>query len=303
MSNRAFIASASAAGSSGAGALLQRVILLLVWLSLAGPAMAQTAQPLTVGFPSADGRTKLVGYLFAPAGRPKQAPAVVLMHGRAGIYSPRAKGNYAAMTIDKGIRGAAEFWAQQGYWALIVDSYGPRGQPAGLPAIGDGDKTPAIGDTTVRPLDAYGALRYLRASPRVRADRIALEGWGGGGSAVLAAMNSRFLPVVETPAAHGFHIALAVDPVCRPAPGGEDYLPYAPVHVFSPRHAVESELTPCQKLAAASRAAGGDLLVTGVEPLREADHRAGERPEPSSGAATGEMRRQAAAVLAAALSR
>ena len=68
----------------GAGLLL-RLILLVAALTLTGwgsAAMAQSSQPRTVTFPSADGKTMLTGYLFAPAGRPKTAPAVVLLRVR-----------------------------------------------------------------------------------------------------------------------------------------------------------------------------------------------------------------------------
>src|SRR5689334_5235866 len=45
-----------------------------------------------ITFRSADGQTTLVGYLFKPT-TPVTArvPAVVMMHGRAGAYSERAK--------------------------------------------------------------------------------------------------------------------------------------------------------------------------------------------------------------------
>ena len=49
--------------------------------------VSPTEPPETVHFPSLDGRTKLVGYLFKPlrriAGPP---PAKVVLHGRAGPY-------------------------------------------------------------------------------------------------------------------------------------------------------------------------------------------------------------------------
>jgi hypothetical protein len=43
--------------------------------------------PDRVVFPSADGQTSLVGYVFKPEGpHAARTPAVVLMHGRAGPY-------------------------------------------------------------------------------------------------------------------------------------------------------------------------------------------------------------------------
>ena len=110
----------------GLGAALAAFVVALVML--AAPAIAQTSQPRTVTFPSADSKTTLVGYLFAPAGRPKTAPAIVLMPGRSGAYSSLAKGNYSAVTIEKRLRLWAETWSAQGYWALIVDSFGQIGR-------------------------------------------------------------------------------------------------------------------------------------------------------------------------------
>jgi len=46
-------------------------------------ALAQSPEP--VKFPSADGKTTLVGYLFKPEGTGgNKKPAIVMMHGRAG---------------------------------------------------------------------------------------------------------------------------------------------------------------------------------------------------------------------------
>ncbi len=63
-------------------------------------ALAQT--PERVNFPSADGKTNLVGYLFKPSqtGASKR-PAIIMMHGRAGAYSTAAKGVYDATTLSQ----------------------------------------------------------------------------------------------------------------------------------------------------------------------------------------------------------
>jgi hypothetical protein len=66
------------------------------------------AMPEQVTFPSADGHTTLVGYLFVPSNHAGKRPAVVMMHGRAGAYSTNAKGRYDATTCRSGIgRGAS----------------------------------------------------------------------------------------------------------------------------------------------------------------------------------------------------
>ena len=117
-------------------------------------------RPDTVSFPSLDGRTKLVGYLFAPARRtPGPVPAMVLLHGRAGPYSSLANGRYDATTLSKRHTMWASFWARQGCFALLVDSFGPRGLPAGFPAGSHAQRPTEINEVTVRPRDAYGGLQ------------------------------------------------------------------------------------------------------------------------------------------------
>src|SRR5215813_4318945 len=95
-------------------------------------ARAQAGLPKTVHFQSADGKTELIGYLFQPSGRGPHA-AVVLLHGRAGPYSSLAHGTYNATTLSKRHKFWGEFWAERGYIALLVDSFGPRGFWGGFP--------------------------------------------------------------------------------------------------------------------------------------------------------------------------
>lgn len=284
-----------------------RVFMALACIALAAfasPAEAQTSQPRTVSFPSADGKTTLVGYLFAPAGRPKTAPAVVLMHGRSGAYSSLAHGNYSAITLEKRIRAWAEIWSAQGYWALVVDSFGPRGYPAGFAAGTDATRPAVVNEITVRPLDAYGALRYLRNSPRVRGDRVALFGWSNGGSATLASMGHDALDVAEAQPGKGFRTAIALYPGCGMQGKFKDgYLPYAPVHIFIGSRDEEVSALLCEKLTAATRAAGGDIAITLFEgATHDFDDPGRERQQLAANvAAASDTRRQAVALLATTL--
>ncbi len=101
---------------------------------LASPAAAETgALPERVTFTSADGHTALIGYLYRPAASTSRAAAVVMMHGRAGAYSSRANGVYGASTLSKRHRMWGELLAGAGYFALMVDGFGPRGYPQGFP--------------------------------------------------------------------------------------------------------------------------------------------------------------------------
>ena len=137
---------------------------------------------------SLDGHTTLVGYVFAPHGKAGRAPAIVMMHGRAGAYSSEANGRYDASTLSKRHRMWGELWASLGYVAILVDGFGPRGFPHGFPRFSYDQRPESLNEITVRPLDAYGGLAYLRTRRDVIADHVGLQGWSNGGSATLASM-------------------------------------------------------------------------------------------------------------------
>lgn len=168
--------------------------------------MAQT-QPLPdrVTFPSADNQTTLVGYVFKPQGaHPQRVPAVVMMHGRAGAYSSLANGNYGAATLSKRHQEWGHIWAQQGYLAILVDGFGPRGYPQGFLRFSYDTRPDTLNEVTVRPLDAYGAIGYLRKRNDVVADHIAVHGWLNGASATLATMSTTAAGIVSPRRQPGF---------------------------------------------------------------------------------------------------
>jgi dienelactone hydrolase len=111
---------------------------------------------------------------------------------------------------------------------------------------------------TIRPLDAYGALAYLRRRPDVAADRIGLQGWSNGGSATLAAMSA----AAAARNGVGFRAALAFYPACTLKGQFDDgYLPYAPVQVF--HGTADEEVSPrrCGELVKRSQADGGAIEI------------------------------------------
>jgi carboxymethylenebutenolidase len=217
------------------------------------------AIPERVVFPSADGRTMLIGYLFAPAHRSSGlAPAVVMMHGRAGAYSTSANGRFDAGTLSRRHVAWGNLWAEQGYIALLVDGFGPRGYPQGFPRFSYETRPAELNEVTVRPLDAYGALAYLRGRSDVARDRVGLQGWSNGGSATLAAMAS----TAPGRSGMGFRAALAFYPACGLKGQFEDgYVPYAPVRVF--HGTADEEVSPrrCGELVERSRAESGTIEI------------------------------------------
>jgi dienelactone hydrolase len=192
-----------------------------------------------------------------PAAR---VPAVVMMHGRAGAYSSKAGGVFDASTLSQRHAMWGEFWAGTGYIAILVDGFGPRGHPQGFPRFSYEARPPELNEVTVRPLDAYGALAYLRARPDVLPDRIGLMGWSNGGSATLAALSADAPGIVAPTPATGFRAALAFYPACG-LKGRFDggYRPYAPVRVFHGTDDEEVSPRRCGSFVERSRALGGDI--------------------------------------------
>jgi dienelactone hydrolase len=230
--------------------------------AMAGPALAKEYAVQQVSFPSEDGHA-LVGYLFPPDRPSGRGPAIVLMHGRSGAYAKNADGDYSARTLRRRDETWARFWRARGYEVLIVDSFGPRGYPAGF-AAGTHDQRPAaVDEVTVRPFDAYGALAFLRNRPEVAPERIGLMGWSNGASATLASVAANGVASAGRTPANGFRVALAFYPGCGlNGAFSKGYRPYARVEVFI--GTADEEVSPeaCQRLAAENARLGGGVDLT-----------------------------------------
>ncbi len=219
-------------------------LLIAILFTMAGPVCAL---PDTVTFPSKDSKTTLSAYLFKPA-VPAPWPAVVMLHGRSGAYSSAAKGRYNAETLSARHRDWGEFWAARGYAALLVDSFGPRGFPAGFSAHSYDERPGEVSEQKVRPLDAYAALAYLRTRSDIAAGRIGLQGWSNGAMAVLATLGPR-PPGFDLPNAQtAFRAALALYPGCR-AQRNTGWLPYAPLVIMVGSRDEEVSPTVCRRVA------------------------------------------------------
>ena len=207
--------------------------------------MSCAAEIKTVHFPSEDHQTKLVGYLFEPSG-PGPHAAVVMLHGRAGPYSSLAKGVYSAATLSKRHKEWGEFWAARGYVALLVDSFGPRGYAQGFPRGSYENRPQAVSEQTVRPLDAYGALAYLKGRRDILADRIGVQGWSNGAMTVLVTISDRSPQT-------GFRAAIAEYPGCGMDAVKGKYTPYAPLLLMIA--SADEEVSPkvCEAFAARAR--------------------------------------------------
>ena len=126
-----------------------------------------------------------------------------------------------------------EYWAAHGYVALLVDSFGPRGRAHGYGRFSHDDPDrDAVNERSVRPLDAEGALAWLRARPDVAPARVMLQGWSNGASTALNAMYRQAAGTSTAPSAR-FRAALAFYPGCgSKALISERYAADAPLWVF-----------------------------------------------------------------------
>jgi carboxymethylenebutenolidase len=244
---------------------MQRIPVIVAGLLLATPAAAAT--PEIVYFKSADGATEIVGYLFRPVGAGPH-PAIVLLHGRGGPYSINANRDCTliarntvspcnAATLSKRHQMWGEFWASRGVLALLPDSFGPRGKAHGFGRFTHDDPERAsVNELTVRPLDAEGALAFLRTRADVDANRIVLQGWSNGGSTTLNVM-------IRQGAKGGFRAALAFYPGCgRTALLDDTIRTTAPISMFLATDDEEVSPTICQHVAERSLAAGTKIDVT-----------------------------------------
>jgi dienelactone hydrolase len=248
---------------SAVAALAAPVVALML---CSGFALAEDDDPVPerVTFMSADGRTTLVGYVYKPTSMPaSRVPAVVMMHGRAGPYSERANGVYDASTLSLRHKAWGREWSQAGYIAILVDGFGPRGYPKGFPRFSYDSRPEELNEVTVRPLDAYGALAYLRSRPDVIADRIGLQGWSNGGSAAISTISVDAPGIASPTPATGFRAALVFYPACGLKGHFEDkpFRPYAPTLVFHGTADEEVSYKRCAALVEKSRANGGNVEI------------------------------------------
>ena len=243
-----------------------QLTLLLMLTSL--PARAATATPETVFFPSADGKTEIVAYLFKPPSSGPH-PAIVLLHGRGGPYSinvnkgctlvsrtsPSTECNAGGLSKRHMMWG--QYWADRGYIALLPDSFGPRGKAHGFGRFTHGDPDRAdVNELTVRPLDAEGALSWLRSQNDIVGNRVFLQGWSNGGSTALNVMQR------QGAATSGFRAALAFYPGCGPkALLAQTLASAAPITMLLGSDDEEVSPQECQDVARRSIAAGSKIDV------------------------------------------
>ena len=182
---------------------------------------------------------------FRPAGS-GPFPALVLLHGCGGMYTPSGY-------ITASYRRWAELLAEDGYVALLVDSFNPRGHRT----ICELQKRPIL-ESRERVEDAYAAARWLSQQPYVGAGRIGLLGWSNGGTGTLYALRpaSRVDPA--------FRAAVAFYPGCRTLSRAKTpYQPYAPLLILAGGADDWTPAAPCADLVdiAKGQSAPANIVV------------------------------------------
>jgi dienelactone hydrolase len=248
------------------------------------PTSSAAADPETVFFPSADGTTEIVGYLFVPATSGAH-PAIVMLHGRSGPYSSNVNATCTLVSrsqpspcnaagLSKRHMMWGSYWAQHGYLALLPDSFGPRGKAHGFGRnTHDDPARDDVNEKTARPLDAEGALAYLRGREDVDPNRIFLQGWSNGGSTALNVM------VRQGRQSAGYRAALAFYPGCGAAALLSPTLSTpAPIIMLLASDDEEVSPTICTHVAARARDAGVPIdVVTYQGATHDFDEPSGSR--------------------------
>ena len=207
--------------------------------------------------------------VYAPGHVESQSlPSRLGSPSRTRKYSP---GVVSAGNLTARHRMWGEFWAAHGFLALHVDSYSPRGHAQGFAKHTYNSRPASINEQTVRPLDAYGALDYLRNRDDVIKNRIGVQGWSNGAMTALATlapapprvspeMADRVRLARPTPE-NDFRAAMVQYPGCAAQDKQSDYKPYAPMLMLLA--ADDDEVSPaiCNNLARAVQSRGGPLEV------------------------------------------
>ena len=229
------------------GAALPRPIALLLLLALSAATPAAAGYDTQwVEFPALEdfggNPVQLSALAYRPLG-PGPFPALVLMHGCGGLYTSQGY-------ITASYRHWAELLAQEGYVALLVDSFNPRGYRS----ICDLQERP-IRVSRERADDIYAARQWLAAQPYVAGGRIGAIGWSNGASGTLYAVRDS-LP------RRGIRAAVAFYPGCRTlARSNAPYRPYAPLLILAGEADDWTPAKQCVELAGIARKQGAPIEI------------------------------------------
>lgn len=214
---------------------------LAAWLALAVPAFAAGEK---VTFPGPG--IELAGRLYRPTGD-GPFPAMVLMHGCAGMW--RQDGQEPTAAYDFW----AEHWRNRGYAALLVDSFGSRGEKE---ICTQKDRT--VSPVRDRPRDAYASLEWLASRKDIDPQRIHLMGWSNGAMAVLNTIKADAPGRPEK--GPEFRSATAFYPGCAALERG-DYRTVVPLLIQTGANDDWTPARPCESLVGKAKAKGASMEI------------------------------------------
>jgi len=225
----------------------RRLACLLACLIVSGAAAGAAHEARWVEFPALqpfqDRPVTLRALEHRPPG-PGPFPALVLMHGCSGMYTGKGE-------VTQSYQNWAALLAERGYVALLVDSFGPRGERSICE-----QQQRAIRESRERMEDAYAAARWLAGEAHVARGRIGLIGWSNGASGTLYAMRA---PARHEPV---FRAAVAYYPGCVTLARAKDaYRPYAPLLILIGEADDWTPAAACVTLTERARALDAPLSI------------------------------------------
>ncbi len=174
----------------------------------------------------------VAGRLVLPEGEGAVRGAAILSHGAGGTGSRQDR--------------VAERLVAQGYAALVMDHFGPRG-------IGSTTRDQLRATEQTMVADLYAARALLATHPRIPADRIGVIGWSKGGTATVLAAVDR-IAGYAAPEGGRFAFAAAFYPFCGFALGDEGLA--TPLLMLLAGEDDWTPAEPCADLAAEWQRAG-----------------------------------------------
>lgn len=189
----------------------------------------------------------LSGVLFMPPAAPGRRPAIVLMHGCAGMRNARGE-------LSGRDRDWAERFAAWGFVTLMLDSFGPRGLRS-ICELKDRPLQPWI----ERSADAYAALAYLTARPDVDPGAVWVLGWSHGGSSVLGVVRPN--AAGRRPGGPQFKAAIAFYPGCGAASRNGHYRSTVPLLVLQGAADDWTPAAPCVEMTERLKAVGAPVQM------------------------------------------
>jgi len=181
----------------------------------------------------------IAGELRMPSGIKGRMPAVVLMHGGAGITT-----NINPWAFELNDIGIAAF---------IIDSFTGRGFKEGRVPLSQISSLTMI-------VDAFRALELLANHPRINFARIALMGFSRGGGAALYASLKRFQRMYGREG-HEYSAYIPFYPACWITYIEDEHISERPIRIYHGGADNWAPIEPCRKYVERLRENGKDVQL------------------------------------------